>query len=60
MTRVVCFPGAFSSGRHSRLQQLVEWCGGKQFDGCLIFDECHKAKNFVPVSIIAHMRGASV
>ncbi|KAH3812323.1 hypothetical protein DPMN_140752 [Dreissena polymorpha] len=35
------------SGR-TRLQQLVDWCGGEQFDGCLIFDECHKAKNFVP------------
>ena len=32
----------------SRLQQLVTWCGGQDFDGCLIFDECHKAKNFVP------------
>ena len=40
--------GAFSTGRQSRLQQLVDWCGGKDFDGCLIFDECHKAKNFVP------------
>ena len=32
----------------SRLQQLVSWCGGEAFDGCLIFDECHKAKNFNP------------
>lgn len=32
----------------SRLQQLVTWCGGQEFDGCLIFDECHKAKNFIP------------
>lgn len=32
----------------SRLQQLVGWCGGVEFDGCLIFDECHKAKNFIP------------
>lgn len=35
----------------SRLQQIVEWlCGGddpKTFDGCLLFDECHKAKNFI-------------
>lgn len=21
-------------------------CGGKDFDGCLVFDEAHKAKNF--------------
>ena len=33
---------------HSRLQQLVSWCGGEAFDGCLVFDECHKAKNFIP------------
>ena len=32
----------------SRLQQLVSWCGGEGFDGCLVFDECHKAKNFIP------------
>eukprot|EP00057_Strongylocentrotus_purpuratus_P009593 XP_011664067.1 PREDICTED: protein strawberry notch homolog 1 isoform X3 [Strongylocentrotus purpuratus] len=35
-------------GRQSRLKQLIEWCGGDQFDGCLIFDECHKAKHFIP------------
>ncbi|XP_071789882.1 protein strawberry notch homolog 1-like [Asterias amurensis] len=33
---------------HSRLKQLLHWCG-KEFDGVLIFDECHKAKNLVPV-----------
>lgn len=31
-----------------RLQQVVDWCGGPAFDGCIVFDECHKAKNFVP------------
>ena len=33
----------------SRLEQLVEWMkrGGK-FEGALVFDECHKAKNLVP------------
>ncbi|XP_025103699.1 protein FORGETTER 1-like [Pomacea canaliculata] len=40
--------GKFSSTRRSRLQQLMDWCGGTNFEGCLIFDECHKAKNFVP------------
>ena len=30
----------------SRLSQLVEWCGGPAFEGCLLFDECHKAKNW--------------
>lgn len=30
----------------SRYRQLVEWCG-KDFDGLIIFDESHKAKNLV-------------
>ena len=29
----------------SRLEQMVEWCGGDAFEGCIVFDECHKAKN---------------
>jgi hypothetical protein len=32
----------------SRMQQLIDWVGGADFDGCLLFDECHKAKNLVP------------
>ena len=28
----------------SRLKQLVNWCGD-DFDGCIVFDECHRAKN---------------
>lgn len=32
----------------SRLKQLLQWCGD-DFDGCIIFDECHKAKNLCPV-----------
>ncbi|EFH65499.1 EMB1135 [Arabidopsis lyrata subsp. lyrata] len=38
---------ASSEKGRSRLQQLVQWCG-PEFDGLLIFDECHKAKNLVP------------
>jgi hypothetical protein len=40
----------------SRIQQLLHWCGvtssrqseglTNQFDGCVLFDECHRAKNF--------------
>lgn len=30
----------------TRIDQLVHWCG-KNFDGVIIFDECHKAKNLV-------------
>ncbi|MED6108924.1 udp-glycosyltransferase [Stylosanthes scabra] len=40
---------ASSEKGRSRLQQLVQWCG-PGFDGLLIFDECHKAKNLVPES----------
>ncbi|KAK9814268.1 hypothetical protein WJX72_003136 [[Myrmecia] bisecta] len=33
----------------TRLQQVVDWLGGPEaFDGLICFDECHKAKNFVP------------
>jgi hypothetical protein len=38
---------ASSDKGRSRLQQLVQWCG-PGFDGLLVFDECHKAKNLVP------------
>uniref|UniRef100_A0A803NAI6 PHD-type domain-containing protein n=1 Tax=Chenopodium quinoa TaxID=63459 RepID=A0A803NAI6_CHEQI len=39
---------ASSEKGKSRLSQLVQWCGGRDFDGLVIFDECHKAKNLVP------------
>ncbi|XP_031283369.1 protein FORGETTER 1-like [Pistacia vera] len=38
---------ASSEKGRSRLQQLVQWCGAG-YDGLVIFDECHKAKNLVP------------
>lgn len=31
------------------MAQIVDWCG-KDFDGCIVFDECHKAKNLIPAS----------
>ncbi|CAE7769284.1 FGT1, partial [Symbiodinium microadriaticum] len=31
----------------SRLDQVIKWCGGESFDGCIMFDECHRAKNFI-------------
>ncbi len=34
-----------SSKAQSRLQQIVDWCGGHEFEGLLVFDEAHKAKN---------------
>jgi hypothetical protein len=33
----------------SRIDQIVDWCGGASFEGCLVFDECHRAKNFKPM-----------
>ncbi|XP_077299576.1 protein strawberry notch isoform X2 [Arctopsyche grandis] len=38
-----------SGGKYkTRLKQLLQWCG-EDFDGCIVFDECHKAKNLCPV-----------
>ncbi|KAK9499331.1 hypothetical protein O3M35_002384 [Rhynocoris fuscipes] len=31
----------------NRLDQIVEWCG-PNFDGIIVFDECHRAKNLCP------------
>ncbi|KAM9688413.1 protein strawberry notch homolog 2 isoform 1-T1 [Trichechus inunguis] len=34
-----------AGGQHrTRIRQILEWCGAA-FDGVIIFDECHKAKN---------------
>jgi hypothetical protein len=29
-------------GKQSRMQQVMDWLGGADFDGCLVFDECHR------------------
>lgn len=34
------------TAKMSRLDQIVEWFGGAAADGCILLDECHKAKNF--------------
>ena len=39
-----------------RLKQLVNWCG-KGFDGLVLFDECHKAKNLVRCPSFPHADG---
>ncbi|XP_060797351.1 si:ch73-63e15.2 isoform X2 [Neoarius graeffei] len=34
-----------AGGQHrTRLEQILDWCG-PDFDGVIVFDECHKAKN---------------
>ncbi|XP_067824441.1 protein strawberry notch homolog 2-like isoform X1 [Heptranchias perlo] len=34
-----------AGGQHrTRLKQILDWCG-EFFDGVIVFDECHKAKN---------------
>ncbi|XP_042392351.1 protein FORGETTER 1-like isoform X2 [Zingiber officinale] len=38
---------ASSEKGRSRLVQLLQWCGS-DFDGLVVFDECHKAKNLIP------------
>nr|XP_043628033.1 protein FORGETTER 1 isoform X2 [Erigeron canadensis] len=38
---------ASSEKGRSRLQQLVQWYGS-EYDGLIVFDECHKAKNLIP------------
>jgi len=30
--------------KQTRLDQLIEWCGGEDFEGLIMLDECHKAK----------------
>ncbi|XP_067015400.2 protein strawberry notch isoform X2 [Anabrus simplex] len=38
-----------SGGKYkTRLKQLLQWCG-EDFDGLIVFDECHRAKNLCPV-----------
>ena len=36
-----------SSGQ-TRAGQITEWLGGSAAEGCMLFDEAHKAKNLVP------------
>ncbi|KAF6039694.1 hypothetical protein EB796_001994 [Bugula neritina] len=37
-----------SSGKYrTRMKMLLNWCGA-DFDGVIVFDECHKAKNLCP------------
>ena len=43
-----CLISGTAKGDNSRFRQLVDWCGGKEFDGIMVFDECHKAKNLKP------------
>ena len=37
-----------SSKRRSRFKQIVKWCGGEEYEGLIVFDECHRAKNLNP------------
>lgn len=37
-----------SKKRKRRIDQMIKWCGGEDFDGCIMLDECHKAKNLIP------------
>lgn len=36
-----------TSGKYNtKMAQIVDWCG-PDFDGCVVLDECHKAKNLI-------------
>ncbi|KAJ0057509.1 hypothetical protein NL108_009255, partial [Boleophthalmus pectinirostris] len=38
-----------SGGKYkTRFDQLLHWCG-EDFDGVIVYDECHKAKNVCPI-----------
>lgn len=39
--------GAGGRQRVSRLDQLVEWCGGPDFDGLLVFDEARSVPSLL-------------
>ncbi|KAL4658905.1 hypothetical protein GN956_G2354 [Arapaima gigas] len=40
-----------AGGQHrTRLKQILDWCG-TDFDGVIVFDECHKAKNATSTKI---------
>ncbi|XP_037040157.1 protein strawberry notch-like [Bradysia coprophila] len=43
---LIATPGSISKF-NSRIDQIVDWCG-EDFDGVIVFDECHKAKNLIP------------
>jgi len=38
--------GAARGSKSSRIDQIFKWCGGDSFAGLLVFDECHRAKNY--------------
>ena len=47
--------GSARGTKSSRIDQIIKWCGGEKFDGLLVFDECHRAKNFqVEAHICTH------
>ncbi|XP_040013224.1 protein strawberry notch homolog 1 isoform X2 [Xiphias gladius] len=38
-----------SGGKYkTRFEQLLHWCG-EDYDGVIVYDECHKAKNVCPI-----------
>ncbi|KAJ1459308.1 P-loop containing NTP hydrolase pore-1-domain-containing protein [Pelagophyceae sp. CCMP2097] len=41
-----CSQKSMDEGVAKRLEQVVDWCG-EDFDGLLLFDEAHRAKNLV-------------
>ena len=44
----------------TRLDQILEWAGNELYDGLIIFDESHKAKNLIPENGITTKTGLKV
>ncbi|GMH44841.1 hypothetical protein BSKO_12793 [Bryopsis sp. KO-2023] len=59
MTYSSLISGAGRGAMKTRLEQVLQWAG-EEFDGCLIFDEAHRAKNFSPEAKSSTKTGAAV
>ena len=39
------------SAKGTREKQMIQWLGGDQAEGCLLFDESHKVRGRVTVTV---------
>ena len=46
------------AGGTSRLAQIIDWCGGASFDGCLVFDEVTRRYLVVRPSVRPSVSGS--
>lgn len=38
-------------GGRTRFQQVLDWVGGDTFDGCIVFDECHRCARCLTLAL---------